>query len=54
MIAVLLPFALILANWVIGHGVQSSVSGYYYTPMRNIFVGLALRHRRISHLLRRI
>jgi hypothetical protein len=38
-IAVLLPFALILANWIIGHGVQSSVSGYYYTPMRNIFVG---------------
>jgi hypothetical protein len=38
-IAVLLPFALILANWIIGHGVQSSVSGYYYTPMRNLFVG---------------
>ena len=38
-IAVLLPFALILVNWAIGHGVQSSVSGYYYTPMRNIFVG---------------
>lgn len=38
-IAVLLPFALILANWIIGHGVQSSVSGYYYTPVRNIFVG---------------
>ena len=38
-IAVLLPFALILANWIIGHGIQSSVSGYYYTPMRNIFVG---------------
>ena len=38
-IAVLLPFALILANWIIGHGVESSVSGYYYTPMLNIFVG---------------
>lgn len=38
-IAVLLPFALIIVNWAIGHGVQSSVSGYYYTPMRNIFVG---------------
>jgi len=38
-IAVLLPFALILANWIIGHGVQSSVSGYYYTPMRNLLVG---------------
>ena len=38
-IAVLLPFVLILANWAIGHGVQHSMSGYYYTPMRNIFVG---------------
>jgi hypothetical protein len=38
-IAVLLPFTLILANWAIGHGFSSSMSGYYYTPMRNIFVG---------------
>jgi len=38
-IAVLLPFTLILANWAIGHGFASSMSGYYYTPMRNIFVG---------------
>jgi hypothetical protein len=38
-IAVLLPFTLILVNWVIGHGFQSSMSGYYYTPMRNLFVG---------------
>jgi hypothetical protein len=38
-IAVLLPFTLILVNWTIGHGFASSMSGYYYTPMRNIFVG---------------
>ena len=38
-IAVLLPFILILANWAIGHGFAASMSGYYYTPMRNIFVG---------------
>jgi len=38
-IAVLLPFILIVVNWGIGHGVQPSMSGYYYTPMRNIFVG---------------
>ena len=38
-IAVLLPFTLILVNWALGHGFSSSMSGYYYTPMRNIFVG---------------
>src|ERR1700744_932378 len=38
-IAVLLPFALIGINWAIGHGFQSSLSSYYYTPMRNLFVG---------------
>jgi hypothetical protein len=38
-IAVLLPAVLILVNWAIGHGFQPSLSGYYYTPMRNIFVG---------------
>ena len=38
-IAVLLPLTLILVNWAIGHGFASSMSGYYYTPMRNIFVG---------------
>src|ERR1700728_4725906 len=38
-IAVLLPVVLILVNWAIGHGFQPSLSGYYYTPMRNIFVG---------------
>src|ERR1700733_14540541 len=38
-LAVLLPFTLILVNWALGHGFSSSMSGYYYTPMRNIFVG---------------
>src|SRR6201997_1630605 len=38
-IAVLLPFALMLVNWACGHGTQQSLSGYYYTPMRNIFIG---------------
>jgi hypothetical protein len=38
-IAVLLPFVLVLVNWAIGHGFQQSVSGYYYTIMRDTFVG---------------
>jgi hypothetical protein len=38
-LAVLLPLVLILVNWAIGHGFQPSVSGYYYTPMRNIYIG---------------
>jgi hypothetical protein len=38
-IAVLLPFVLLIANRIIGHGFQTSMSGYYYTPMRNVFVG---------------
>jgi hypothetical protein len=38
-IAVLLPFVLVLVNMAIGHGFQQSVSGYYYTTMRDTFVG---------------
>jgi hypothetical protein len=38
-IAVLLPLVLVVANWAVGHGFEPSMSGYYYTPMRNIFVG---------------
>jgi hypothetical protein len=38
-IAVLLPFVLVLVNMAIGHGFQQSVSGYYYTAMRDTFVG---------------
>jgi hypothetical protein len=38
-IGVFLPIVLLLGNKIIGHGVQPSMSGYYYTPMRNIFIG---------------
>jgi len=38
-LAVLLPFVLILVNWAIGHGFQPALSGYYYTPMRDIYIG---------------
>ena len=38
-IAVLLPFVLVLVNLAIGHGFQPSMSGYYYTAMRDTFVG---------------
>ncbi len=38
-LAVLLPVATVLVNWLMGYGVEPSISGYYYTPMRNIFVG---------------
>ena len=38
-IAVLLPFVLVLVNWAIGDGFQPSMSGYYYTAMRDTFVG---------------
>ncbi|MEE8412914.1 MAG: hypothetical protein V3R96_00015 [Dehalococcoidales bacterium] len=35
-----LPLVLLLGNLFFGtHGVQSSISAYYYTGMRNIFVG---------------
>jgi hypothetical protein len=38
-LAVLLPVVVVIVNWLIGYGFQESVSGYYYTPMRNVFVG---------------
>jgi hypothetical protein len=38
-LAVLLPVVVVIANWLLGYGFQQSVSGYYYTPMRNVFVG---------------
>jgi hypothetical protein len=38
-IGIVLPWLLIVGNWVIGYGFQPSMSGYYYTPMRNFFVG---------------
>ena len=36
---ILLPFVLVLVNWAAGHGVQTSMSSYYYTVMRDTFVG---------------
>jgi hypothetical protein len=38
-LAVLLPVAVVIVNWLMGYGVEPSISGYYYTPMRNIFIG---------------
>jgi hypothetical protein len=39
-IALCLPFALIVPWWLIrGDGLPSSISGYYYTGMRNLLVG---------------
>jgi len=38
-IGMLLPWVLLIGNWALGDGSQTSMSGYYYTPMRNVFVG---------------
>jgi hypothetical protein len=38
-IGVLLPWVLLIGNWALGDGTEPSLSGYYYTPMRNVFVG---------------
>lgn len=39
-IALALPFMLAVPWWFLtGHAIQSSISGYYYTGMRNILVG---------------
>jgi hypothetical protein len=37
-IGILLPFVLGIGNVIAGHTVPYSVSGYYYSPMRNILV----------------
>src|ERR1700740_374365 len=35
-----LPFVLVFGRMLLqGPGIQSSISGYYYTDMRNVFVG---------------
>jgi hypothetical protein len=35
-----LPFVLVAGNWLLdGWGIQSSISAYYYTGMRDVFVG---------------
>src|SRR5262245_55524513 len=38
-IAVVLPFALAVPWWLHSHQFQGSISLYYYTGMRNLFVG---------------
>jgi len=39
-IGVALPFALVIGKWLLqGPGLQDSLSSYYYTDMRNVFVG---------------
>jgi hypothetical protein len=39
-VALGLPFALSIPWWVIkNHSIECSISGYYYTGMRNLFVG---------------
>jgi len=38
-IGMLLPFVLIIGAAVMDRGRPDSMSGYYYTPMRNVFVG---------------
>ncbi|MFC1986758.1 hypothetical protein ACFLWC_07230 [Chloroflexota bacterium] len=47
-LAFLLPWILVCGNWILGdllevfktnYGIQSSISYYYYTGMRNVFVG---------------
>jgi hypothetical protein len=38
-LAMLLPVVVVTVTWLMGDGVQRWISGYYYTPMRDIFVG---------------
>ncbi|WP_296667962.1 hypothetical protein [Demequina sp.] len=38
-VGIALPFALVGGNLLAGAGVQPSISGYYYTGMRDAFVG---------------
>ena len=38
-IGIALPFVLIIGNLVLGGGLLDSISGYYYSDMRGVFVG---------------
>jgi hypothetical protein len=38
-VAIALPIAVAIPWWVLGHPLESSISGYYYTGTRNLFVG---------------
>lgn len=40
-LGIALPFACILGGWIFGHAaVQTTLSGYYYTNMRDMFIGI--------------
>lgn len=39
-LGIALPFILVFGNMLLNKpGIQSSISSYYYTPMRDVFVG---------------
>ncbi|PRY35818.1 DUF998 domain-containing protein [Umezawaea tangerina] len=38
-VGVLLPFVVVVGSLLAGDGLLDSISGYYYSPMRNVFVG---------------
>jgi hypothetical protein len=38
-VAIALPFAVAIPWWILRHALESSISGYYYTGTRNLFVG---------------
>lgn len=38
-VAFSLPFVVAIPAWILEHTIESSISGYYYTGMRNLFVG---------------
>jgi hypothetical protein len=38
-IGLLLPWVVVIGNLAVGHGFEPSLSGYYYSPMRNVFIG---------------
>ena len=63
-IGISLPFVLLIGAWLLdGVGVQGSISDYYYTVMRNVFVGsmvangvffLSYRYARVDTALARL
>lgn len=38
-VALLLPFAVAIPWWILHHQVESSISSYYHTDLRDVFVG---------------
>lgn len=40
-LGIALPFVVVLGAWLLkGLGIQSSISDYYFTDMRDVFVGI--------------